>query len=130
METNKVIFYTSFIQEHALEENEVDFQADAFKRRLTPISDIVEEAFSPPFREVDVVGVVIKIDPELRNGFQAVFICDVLLNFVCLQFYGGIQKFGFSQVINKPGKVLLCSNLQWRDSSSKGNFFQPDSNRG
>lgn len=101
-----------------------DFDISEYKRKVDSIEAILEEGFSPLLREVDVFGVVINIDQQSR-GFQPVHICDSMFNFVSIQFWGGIAKFCFESVI-KPGTVLLFSNLQWRNSSSQGNFFQSE----
>ncbi len=102
-----------------------NFDKEDFVRTVTNIEDLVSDVFdNPVFNEVDVLGVVVKIEKDLKAGFQAVYLCDSLFNFVSVQFYGGLRKASLDKIINKPGKILLCSNLQWRDSSSSGNFFE------
>ena len=91
-------------------------------RKIESIEDILEDDFEPKFKEVDVLGVVIHID-NLSRGFQAIHVCDAMFNVVSVQFWGGIGKFAMDSII-KLGSVLLFSNLQWRKSSSQGNFFQ------
>ena len=91
-------------------------------RKLVGMEEILEDCFDPLFKEVDVMGVVIHIG-NISRGFQAVHVCDAMFNFVCLQFWGGIDKFAYDSLI-KLGSALLFSNLQWRKSSAHGSFFQ------
>ena len=74
-----------------------------------------------------ILGVVINIDCVSR-GFQAVHICDAMFNIVSVQFWGSIAKFAVESIV-KVGNVLMFSNLQWRNSSSQGNFFQSEDAR-
>ena len=103
-----------------------DFDIEPFQRQVIPIEDILEVGFSPKFREIDTLGVVVNIEQEVhRAGFQGVHICDSLMNFVSVQFWGGLKKFGAESMV-KVGNVALFSNLQWRNSSSMGKFYQTE----
>ena len=103
-----------------------DFDTEPFQRQVIPIEDILEAGFCPKFREIDTLGVVVNIEQEVhRAGFQAVHICDSIMNFVSVQFWGGLKKFGAESMV-KMGTVVLFSNLQWRNSSSQGKFYQTD----
>ena len=104
------------------------FEVSDFERKLSPIEDILEPTFSPLFKEVDTLGVVINIESEVKRGYQAIQICDGLMNFVSIQFYGGLKKYAIDSIVEE-GKVLIFSNLQWRNSSSRGSFFQTESSK-
>ena len=104
------------------------FEVSDFERKLSSIEDILESTFSPLFKEVDTLGVVINIESEVKRGYQAIQICDGLMNFVSIQFYGGLKKYAIDS-IEEEGKVLIFSNLQWRNSSSRGSFFQSESSK-
>ena len=102
-----------------------DFDTERFQRQVIPIEDILEAGFSPRFREIDTLGVVVNIEQVVDKGFQAVHICDSIMNFVSVQFWGGLKKFGAEPMV-KMGSVVLFSNLQWRNSSSQGKFYQTE----
>ena len=104
------------------------FEVSDFERKLSSIEDILEPTFSPLFKEVDTLGVVINIESEVKRGYQAIQICDGLMNFVSIQFYGGLKKYAIDSIVEE-GKVLIFSNLQWRNSSSRGSFFQTESSK-
>ncbi|XP_052749159.1 breast cancer type 2 susceptibility protein homolog [Galleria mellonella] len=75
------------------------------------------------YNEVDTVGMIIQIDPQNRdfksnNQFQNVYIADENKNIICVNFWGGIKKFGFENVLD-TGQIISCVNLQRRTGNTR-----------
>lgn len=136
---------TKFLKE---EKNSKVETPEAFLRNFTDIGDIVmSENFCPKFQELDVIGIVVEVSEKKSQGqlektsapnFETVYICDTMLNFVAIHFWGGLIQSGFdhstflpevsertprrtSGLESKPN-VLIFKNLQWRPTSSQGRF--------
>ena len=107
----------------------------SFKRKLTHIDELISSPkFDPEFREVDLIGIVVQIEP-IVECFETVYICDTSLNMVAVKFWKGIQEFGYEGLfcdsksktaIKSPGGDFECSstilylrNLQWRPHGSQ-----------
>jgi hypothetical protein len=63
------------------------------ERRVTSFSEVTNIDFRPPFRELDVVGVVVYIGPapQGNSGFQTVYLADTDMNVLGLAFWGGVK---------------------------------------
>jgi breast cancer 2 susceptibility protein len=90
----------------------------AAKRQLTPIEVIPVGNFAPYYNEFDVVGVVVKVG-EISK-FQLVYIADVELNLLSINFWAGLKKFAYDDIV-KVKTVLCASNVQWRPSDANKN---------
>lgn len=83
---------------------------------------------SHDYNEIDTVGVVFEIEPSkidfenesIRNRhlFQNVYIADASKNAVCVNFWGGLKKFGFESVL-ELGRVVFGANLQRRAGNTR-----------
>ncbi|KAF4524918.1 hypothetical protein B566_EDAN013667 [Ephemera danica] len=92
--------------------------ADTWVRHVTPIGSLDEPSFKPQFNEVDLVGIVTKIEPMQCNNMQCVILCDSIGYQVVVCFWGGIESHGLSQLFI-PGVSIAASNLQWRKGSKR-----------
>ena len=115
---------------------------ESYQRNFTDIGDIVlSENFCPKFQELDVIGIVVDVSEKKSTqspNFETVFVCDTMLNFVALHFWGGLSQSGFDISTFLPEKaertprrstgldsrpnVLIFKNLQWRPTTSQGRF--------
>lgn len=80
------------------------------------------------YNEIDTVGFIFLIDPsnrqfESNNQFQNVYLADINKNILCVNFWGGIKKFGYENVLD-TGQVIYCGNLQKRAGNSRKNIPQ------
>ena len=78
--------------------NNNGFDSTNFERKLITIDQMLGTEFDPKFKDVDTIGIVINIE-ELLRGFQAVHICDTMMNFVSIQFFGGLKKFCAESIV-------------------------------
>lgn len=78
--------------------------------------------------EIDTVGLIFLIDPSIEDfdsttHFQNVYLADENKNMICINFWGGIKKFGFVNVID-TGQIISCVNLQIRAGNTRKNIPQ------
>lgn len=68
------------------------------------------------------MGLIFHIEPSVMDNakqyVQTVYLTDQDMNFVAINFWGGIHKFGFEKCI-EIGKILACCNLKYRTASRK-----------
>ncbi|KAG6454682.1 breast cancer type 2 susceptibility protein [Manduca sexta] len=75
------------------------------------------------YNEVDTAGIIFLIDPSVqkfdsKSQFQNVYLADKDLNMICVNFWGGLQKFGFQNVLD-TGQMVACINLQKRAGNTR-----------
>lgn len=78
------------------------------------------------YNEIDTIGMIFQIDPENRNSinqFQNLYLTDENKNIICINFWGGIEKFGFENILN-IGQIVACVNLQKRVGNTRRNMQQ------
>ncbi|XP_059046847.1 protein PF3D7_1417600 [Achroia grisella] len=96
----------------------------SLNRTCYPITQLANNpSMVTDYNEVDTAGVIFDIDPKNRdfnsnNQFQNVHIADENKNIICVNFWGGIKKFGFSNVLD-TGQIISCVNLQRRSGSTR-----------
>ncbi|XP_046391019.1 breast cancer type 2 susceptibility protein homolog [Ischnura elegans] len=71
----------------------------------------------PPFGEVDIIAMVIRVE-EIPNegkhsGFQHVYVAGSDGSLLKIAFWGGIQEFAVEEFLYR-GSVVVILNLQWR----------------
>ncbi|CAG4948708.1 unnamed protein product [Parnassius apollo] len=81
------------------------------------------------YNEVDTVGLIFLIDPSnkqfesVKGQFQNVYLTDGEKNLICINFWGGLKKFGYENVLD-TGQVVACMNLQKRFGNTKKSIPQ------
>lgn len=80
------------------------------------------------YNEIDTVGMVFLIEPnnreyESNRNFQNVYLADAAKNIISLNFWGGVKKFGFENILD-TGQVVACANLQKRAGNTGKNIPQ------
>ncbi|XP_047513316.1 breast cancer type 2 susceptibility protein-like [Pieris napi] len=97
---------------------------ESLKRRYYPIRDLTKNSFlNTDYNEIDTVGFVFLIEPSNREFetskqlFQNAFLADENKNIICVNFWGGIKKFGFEHILD-TGQIVACINLQKRSGNT------------
>ncbi|KAG7295653.1 hypothetical protein JYU34_021933 [Plutella xylostella] len=115
-------------------------ETDKMKAYLATLSrkciDIKTLAQNPALKtyrnEIDTVGLVVLIDPPTsefdsesnkNQHFQNVYLADTDKNMICVNFWGGVKKFGFENVLD-TGQIICGINLQKRLGNTKKNIPQ------
>lgn len=80
------------------------------------------------YNEIDTVGIVFLIEPsnrefESNKNFQNVYLADANKNIICVNFWGGLKKFGFENILD-TGQVVACANLQKRAGNTRKSIPQ------
>lgn len=81
------------------------------------------------YNEIDTVGLIFLIDPSIKEfdstkqSFQNVYLADADKKIICANFWGGLEKFGFKNVLH-TGQVLACVNLQKRAGNTRKSIPQ------
>lgn len=81
------------------------------------------------YNEIDTVGFIFLIDPAVKefdcnkHQFQNVYLTDADKNIICINFWGGLKKFGFENVLD-TGQIVACTNLQKRAGNTRKNIPQ------
>lgn len=87
-------------------------------RKVTPICSLDDSNFKPIFNEIDLVGVVSKVDSVQINNSQLVTLCDATGYQVVICFWGGIEAHGLTQLLI-PGVSISATNLQCRKGAKR-----------
>ncbi|KAM3955411.1 LOW QUALITY PROTEIN: uncharacterized protein ACR2FA_010681 [Aphomia sociella] len=93
-------------------------------RTCYPIKQLTDNpSMITDYNEIDTAGMIIAIDPSNRdfkssNQFQNVYLTDENKNIICVNFWGGIKKFGYDNVLD-TGQIVACINLQKRYGNTK-----------
>ncbi|XP_022119997.2 breast cancer type 2 susceptibility protein homolog isoform X2 [Pieris rapae] len=97
---------------------------ESLKRRYYPIRDLTKNSFlNTDYNEIDTVGFIFLIEPSIREFetskqlYQNVFLADENKNIICVNFWGGIKKFGFEHILD-TGQIVACINLQKRSGNT------------
>ncbi|XP_068245995.1 breast cancer type 2 susceptibility protein-like [Palaemon carinicauda] len=81
-------------------------------RHVTPLCLTLSKNLHPVWNEVDVVGLVFRID-QMDQGSQLVYIVDHHLNILALKFWGGLKECGVEDIVSCES-MLSVSNCSWR----------------
>ncbi|XP_047483960.1 breast cancer type 2 susceptibility protein homolog [Penaeus chinensis] len=81
-------------------------------REVTPLCLTSSGELAPLWREVDVVGIVLRVG-GLEAGCQLVHLVDHQVNILALKFWGGIKECGMEDKV-QVGVLLCVSNGSWR----------------
>jgi hypothetical protein len=94
-------------------------------RKCYHVKELAKNPLAPTdYNEVDTVGFIVEIDPPNLNfesskqPFQNVYLSDSEKNLICVNFWGGLKKFGYQNVLD-TGQVFACVNLQKRTGNTK-----------
>ncbi|XP_045538534.1 breast cancer type 2 susceptibility protein-like [Papilio machaon] len=98
----------------------------SLKRTCYSIESLVKmPTLVTSYNEVDVVGLVFLIEPSIAQfeaikgqHFQNVYLTDTDKNIICVNFWGGLKKFGYENILD-IGLVVACMNLQKRTGNSR-----------
>ncbi|XP_026734692.1 breast cancer type 2 susceptibility protein homolog [Trichoplusia ni] len=95
------------------------------KRKCYTIKDLAQNpAMATDYNEIDTVGMIFQIDPSIsdfdstKQPFQNVYLADFDKNIICINFWGGLKKFGFHNVLD-TGQIVSCVNLQKRAGNTR-----------
>lgn len=97
--------------------------AAQFRRRACALDELVRSpAAQTPYGEVDTAGLIVRVEPKttvLNNTvhFQNVYLSDFERNIVSINFWGGLEKFGYDNLLD-TGQVVACVNVQRRAGST------------
>merc|ERR1719266_2648979 len=89
---------------------------DELSRALTPLATICRPKFSPPFHEVDLVGLVVRMEEGTKGSFLTLFITDESSFVVRLLVWEGRGP----KECFKEGALIACRDLEWRSQQSAG----------
>merc|ERR1719266_191127 len=89
---------------------------DELSRALTPLATICRPKFSPPFNEVDLVGLVVRMEEGTKGSFLTLFITDESSFVVRLLVWEGRGP----KECFKEGALIACRDLEWRSQQSAG----------
>lgn len=84
---------------------------------------------STDYNEIDTVGIIFEVEPstkdfdEKKQNFQNVFLADADKNMICVNFWGGLKKFGYENILD-TGQIVTCVNLQKRAGNSRKSIPQ------
>ncbi|CAB3257396.1 unnamed protein product [Arctia plantaginis] len=100
------------------------------QRQWYTIKDLAQNpSMSTDYNEIDTVGLIFLIDPSIKEfdstkqSFQNVYLADSDKNIICANFWGGLKKFGFQNVLD-TGQVMACVNLQKRAGNTRKSIPQ------
>ncbi|XP_023944381.1 breast cancer type 2 susceptibility protein homolog [Bicyclus anynana] len=111
------------------ETDKLKILAQSLKRQCYTIKNLQNPSINTDYNEVDTVGIIFMIEPntiefEMKNQpFQNVYLADEDKNIICVNFWGGIKKFGFQNILEVK-QVVACINLQKRAGNTKRNIPQ------
>ncbi|XP_063836630.1 breast cancer type 2 susceptibility protein isoform X2 [Ostrinia nubilalis] len=94
-------------------------------RKCYPVRDLAQNpSMMTDFNEIDTVGFIFQIDVECsKQSFQNVYLSDCEKNIICVNFWGGLRKFGFQNVLD-TGQIISCTNLQKRAGNTRKSIPQ------
>nr|XP_049707075.1 breast cancer type 2 susceptibility protein [Helicoverpa armigera] len=100
------------------------------KRNCFTIKDLAKNTtMTTDYNEIDTVGFIFLIDPSIRDfdsnkqPFQNIFLADADKNIICINFWGGLKKFGYQNVLD-TGQLVACFNLQKRAGNTRKSIPQ------
>ncbi|XP_028178923.1 breast cancer type 2 susceptibility protein [Ostrinia furnacalis] len=94
-------------------------------RKCYPVRDLAQNpSMMTDFNEIDTVGFIFQIDVECsKQSFQNVYLSDCEKNIICVNFWGGLRKFGFQNLLD-TGQIISCTNLQKRAGNTRKSIPQ------
>ncbi|XP_075988810.1 BRCA2, DNA repair associated [Anticarsia gemmatalis] len=99
-------------------------------RKCYTIKDLASNPLmSTENNEIDTAGLIFLVDPPIENfdstkdTFQNVYLTDADKNMICVNFWGGLKKFGFQNVLD-TGQMVVCVNLQKRAGNTRKSIPQ------
>ncbi|VVC97448.1 unnamed protein product [Leptidea sinapis] len=98
-------------------------------RQCYLIKDLKNPNLITDYNEVDTVGLVFLIEPTniafptSKALYQNIFLADENKNIICINFWGGLKKFGYENVLD-TGQIIACVNLQKRSGNIIKNIPQ------
>ncbi|XP_072948515.1 uncharacterized protein Brca2 [Epargyreus clarus] len=101
----------------------------SLKRKCFTIYELVQNpTMGTDFNEIDTLGIVFLIEPSTKEfdkkaQFQNVYLTDIDKNIICVNFWGGIKKFGYENIFS-PGNIVACSNLLKRAGNTRKSIPQ------
>ncbi|KAJ8706382.1 hypothetical protein PYW08_011008 [Mythimna loreyi] len=100
------------------------------KRNCFTIKDLTNNpSMVTDYNEIDTVGFIFLVDPSIKEfdstkqPFQNVFLADVDKNIICVNFWGGLKKFGYENVLD-TGQIVYGANLQKRAGNTRKSIPQ------
>ncbi|CAH2236933.1 jg23382 [Pararge aegeria aegeria] len=99
------------------------------KRQCYTAKDLQNPSLNTDYNEVDTVGLIFLIEPQTEEfeknnqPFQNLYLTDEDKNIICVNFWGGIKKFGFQNIL-VVGQIVTCVNLQKRAGNTRKNIPQ------
>lgn len=100
------------------------------KRTCYPIKDLVKNpSLTTEYNEIDTLGFIFLIQPAIKefdcnkHQFQNVYLTDADKNIICINFWAGLKKFGFENVLD-TGQIVACMNLQKRAGNTRKQILQ------
>ncbi|KAF9412856.1 hypothetical protein HW555_008760, partial [Spodoptera exigua] len=100
------------------------------KRNIYAIQQLVQNpSMSTDYNEIDTIGFIFLIDPSIldfdstKQPFQSVYLSDANKNIICINFWGGLKKFGYENVLD-TGQIIYCGNLQKRAGNTRKSIPQ------
>ncbi|XP_041971185.1 breast cancer type 2 susceptibility protein-like isoform X2 [Aricia agestis] len=104
--------------------------AKTFERKCYLIQELTQNPYlTTDYNEIDTVGFVFDVEPSVeefdckKELFQNVFLADANQKIICINFWGGLKKFGFDSIL-ETGQVVACINLQKRSGNTRKNIPQ------
>ncbi|XP_035456342.2 breast cancer type 2 susceptibility protein homolog [Spodoptera frugiperda] len=86
-------------------------------------------SMSTDYNEIDTIGFIFLIDPPIhdfdstKQPFQNIYLSDAYKNIICINFWGGLKKFGYENVLD-TGQIIYCGNLQKRAGNTRKSIPQ------
>lgn len=100
------------------------------KRTCYSIKDLIKNpSLTTAYNEIDTVGFIFLIEPAMKefdctkHQFQNVYLTDADKNMICVNFWAGLKKFGFENVLD-TGQIVACVNLQKRAGNTRKQILQ------
>ncbi|XP_061381540.1 breast cancer type 2 susceptibility protein homolog isoform X2 [Danaus plexippus] len=91
------------------------------ERKCYNIKDL-QSSKTSPYNEIDTFGAIFLIEPENFDSnkqlFQNIYISGINKDIISINFWGGIKKFGYENILN-VGNVVACVNIQKRAGNTK-----------
>ncbi|XP_048004179.1 breast cancer type 2 susceptibility protein homolog isoform X2 [Leguminivora glycinivorella] len=108
--------------------DKLKLHTNKLQRQCYEIKEITQNpAMTTDHNEIDTVGLIFCIEPSTKDfkeqSFQNVYLADADKNIICVNFWGGLKKFGFENVLD-TGQVVTCVNLQKRAGNSRKSIPQ------
>ncbi|XP_026483330.2 uncharacterized protein LOC113391552 [Vanessa tameamea] len=111
----------SIFQSSKFNKNKTKTYIDTLRRKCLPIKDL-QYITTTDNNEIDTFGLIFLIEPP-TNQFQNIYLTDESKNIISINFWGGIKKFGFENILD-AGQIVACLNLQKRTGNTRKEIAQ------